>query len=70
MDNACKPDLRAIISFTLRNHPKDCIFTENAEEKIFERCKGYINQDDLIDKLEQAFFEAEVYCPHEGIDKR
>lgn len=65
-------NLRDIIRTTLRNHPADCLFAEDAENKIFEQCEPFINQEPelLIDTIVCAIKSQEIYCPHEGIDRR
>lgn len=66
-------DFRQIIETAINNHPKDCIFAPNAIENAVAEMEG-ISQDlptsDLIDALVIAVERQEIYCPHEGIDRR
>ena len=64
-----------LVTTTIRNHPKDCVFTPNAVENIMAKWSASkISQDaychDVIDFLEAAIKAEEIYCPHEGIDRR
>jgi hypothetical protein len=68
----CDKTLRNIIRIGLRNHPSDCIFTENAEDKIFARCKeacSATSELEMLDVIVKAFEAEELYCPHEGRDQ-
>lgn len=66
--------LREIVDTCLRNHPKECLFEENAVDKIMadieERITDGSSAEEIIDVLEPAIKNREVYCPHEGIDRR
>jgi hypothetical protein len=55
----------------MRNHPKDCIFKPGAIDRITVRGEAALaSGQKLIDAIEAGFLEEEIYCPHEGIDKR
>lgn len=65
--------LLEIIEATRANHPPDCIFDKNnswIERRTLEIAKSGIGKENIIDACVIAFKEAEVYCPHEGIDRR
>jgi hypothetical protein len=77
------PRLREIISTTLRNHPRECVFVPDAAERIEARALELLFKDvgsrsepaerytpHWVDAVAQAILEHEVYCPHEGIDRR
>lgn len=67
------PALREIVEITLRNHPKDCVFTPNALELILKELEGVDIASDpsaSINAIVTAIQRQEMYCPHEGIDKR
>jgi hypothetical protein len=73
------------VKWVLRQHPTECVFELNAPEKILERLnqhpkdywfsfgKYYINieQEKLRnDEFRACWHQSEIYCPHEGIDRR
>jgi hypothetical protein len=66
--------IRDIVLIAMNNHPKNCIFAPNAVEKIIAAGIKTIrvSEDEKIleDALVVAFEENEIYCPHEGIDRR
>lgn len=71
------PDLRTVVQEVMDKHPKDCIFTPNAVENIVasvmaERLSDprYWYSPSWVLSLERAFRAEEIYCPHEGIDRR
>lgn len=67
------PCVRDIVETTIRNHPKDCIFAPNAVDNI---CKSlglldpHVDEEKFIEACIVALKENEIYCPHEGIDRR
>lgn len=65
-------DLRNIVTTTLMNHPDSCIFVSNAVEKIVAEVAAKMPRDrnQTIDMLVDAVKRHEIYCPHEGIDRR
>lgn len=63
--------LREVVFTILKNHPPECVFEENAEEKIIAEvdemtCEA-TTKEELVDILEKAVRRREIYCPHEGI---
>jgi hypothetical protein len=72
--------LREIVKIVLQNHPKDCIFHPDALENIMQEldgnttCPRIVGRDfydfDVVGDIERAIKRQEIYCPHEGIDKR
>lgn len=60
------------IKFALSNHPADCIFELGAPEKIYQRLKGHTigYWFDNLKEFRNCFIQSEIYCPHEGIDRR
>lgn len=66
--------LREIIATTLKNHPSECIFEENALEKILDEVESKSSLDtppgEYLDIMVDAVKNHEIYCPHEGIDRR
>lgn len=77
MPNKFSLALREIITIAIRNHPRHCTFKPNAvdgamkwlEENGPFRFEGKISES-LLDQLVAAVQSQEIYCPHEGIDKR
>lgn len=55
-------------------HPKECIFNDNAVDAatywVMSQLRYDTSKDKLLDLIEYAILEQEIYCPHEGIDKR
>lgn len=71
--NGIERIIREIISTVLAVHPKDCVFVSDAENVIYNQVRSKVtsfSDDNFVDVLTQAFHDAEIYCPHEGIDKR
>jgi hypothetical protein len=70
--------IRNIVETTLRNHPPDCIFHPNAVDNVIKKVlgKSFIVSAEgpigitLEDFLVEAIEAEEIYCPHEGIDRR
>lgn len=59
----------------MRNHPPDCVFAPNAVENIIEYVAretnlGETGHSELVNRLVEGFELNEIYCPHEGIDRR
>ncbi len=66
-----RPCLKDIVITTMRNHPRDCIFAPGAIERIVAGAPSQDYYDfGVVDYLEKAFKAEEIYCPHEGIDRR
>jgi hypothetical protein len=65
--------LREIVRTVLFNHPPECTFTPNAFEQIIQEVRPYLDnpiQTDIVGAIERAVLRQEIYCPHEGIDRR
>ncbi len=66
--------IEEVIRTTILNHPKDCIFTPDAVKNIIAKWKvsGFrdVYEFGAEDFLVEAIMAEEIYCPHEGIDKR
>jgi len=69
--------IREIIATTIANHPKDCVFRPDAVEGAVQWLKenSHLELDgssseSIIDELIKAIQSQEIYCPHEGIDRR
>ena len=67
------------VKAVLRMHPTECVFELDAPHKIFERLSvktraewlpffGYTAEKH--DEFKRAWQLSEIYCPHEGIDRR
>lgn len=60
----------------LQMHPAECVFELDAPLKIFTRlmAAGFYTSDDITHGRNKEFREcwqlSEIYCPHEGIDRR
>jgi len=65
-------NLEDIIKTVIANHPKDCIFHPDTVKNVMAIVKAINPQtiDGLINVLETAIVNNEIYCPHEGIDRR
>lgn len=64
------PPVDEIVTTVFRNHPKHCIFAPGACERVIARTPANLTHDELLDYLEFAIRAEEIYCPHEGIDRR
>lgn len=66
--------IREVVETALKNHPKQCIFREDTVDYCVKHVQKneapYWNRSNYIDCLEEALKECEIYCPHEGIDRR
>ena len=51
-------------------HPKECIFVSDAVNVIVSRVDQFAKKEDIVNQIYYAFQDAEIYCPHEGIDRR
>jgi len=60
-----------IVKTAIRLHPKDCIFKEDAIQQISSAALDSYDgsKESLIESLANAFKDAELYCPHEGINR-
>jgi hypothetical protein len=64
-------DLRWIINRVVEMHPKDCVFAPDIVDLILADIpKDETDEAKLVDLIEAGFRKYEIYCPHEGIDKR
>ena len=65
-------NIEEIIRLVITNHPKDCIFHPNVVQNVIAIVVAIDPQttEDLMDVLEAAITSNEIYCPHEGIDRR
>jgi hypothetical protein len=58
----------------LKSHPADCVFELNAPQKILERLSGRTITEWITGctafEFRQCFIQSEIYCPHEGVDRR
>jgi hypothetical protein len=55
-------------------HPADCVFESDAPRKIVQRLSGktalwWIKPENR-EEFRKCFTASEIYCPHEGIDRR
>ncbi len=66
--------IRGVIETTIRNHPKECEFLPDAVNKavklFFSKYNTHMSNDQMIDLAVQSIQAQEIYCPHEGIDRR
>lgn len=65
-----KPDVRDIVITVLRWHPPECIFADGAVDRVVAKTANITDQKELIAALEREIKAEEIYCPHEGIDRR
>lgn len=65
-------DIETIIQTVIANHPKDCIFHPDTVKNVVALVEARNPQTakDLINLLSDAITAHEIYCPHEGIDRR
>jgi hypothetical protein len=63
------PTIPDIVDTVFANHPPECIFAPGARDRIIEYAQHY-HGETLINALERGFKSEEIYCPHEGIDRR
>ena len=65
-------NIEDIIKTVIANHPKDCVFHPDVVQNVMAVVQTINPQttDGLINVLEAAITSSEIYCPHEGIDKR
>jgi hypothetical protein len=67
---------KEVVELVIKNHPKECQFHPNALELImgglskpkFLKCEPSMEQ--MLDEIAHTIKEYEIYCPHEGIDRR
>ncbi len=66
--------IREVIRTAILCHPKNCVFTPDAIESIIVKWKASGFRDvyefGAEDFLAKAIMAEEIYCPHEGIDRR
>lgn len=68
-----KQFLLDVVEVTRINHPPECIFDKDDEwivERTMDLAGPRPSKDAILDSCTIAFREAEIYCPHEGIDRR
>lgn len=65
---------REIAAYVIKEHMSkgECLFSPTAVEDI---CKAALlaaqtSKDSIMDALHDAVLKSEIYCPHEGIDRR
>lgn len=62
-----------IIEETRKAHPPECVF-DRTNEKIAARAVALafhnFSKESIINACATAIREAEIYCPHHGIDRR
>lgn len=61
---------RTVVQIVIAHHPKDCIFTPDAENNIVNALAVAKDEESFINICDEALRENEIYCPHEGIDRR
>ena len=60
----------------LQMHPAECVLELDAPMQIFSRlmAAGFYTADDITrdnsKEFQQCWHLSEIYCPHEGIDRR
>jgi hypothetical protein len=57
----------------LQSHPADCVFELNAPQNIVDRLSVRSRGEWLLSRREEfvnCFIQSEIYCPHEGVDRR
>lgn len=63
-----------IVRLVIAEHPKDCIFDDNALEKatdeVLTKVTDWMDYAQVTALFEDAIQGQELYCPHEGIDRR
>lgn len=68
------PQFREIIEITIRNHPAKCIFRENTVDYCTKHMERFYHLEKNIyknlDELARVLGECEIYCLHEGVDRR
>ena len=67
------PAFENIVDTVLHCHTsRGCMFAPGAKERILDRLHKYrpLGPGETIDVLEAEFRSEEIYCPHEGVDRR
>ncbi len=65
--------IREIVETVIRNHPSDCVFAPGAVDAIMAGLPPethHLTEWGVVDYLDHAIRAQEIYCPHEGIDRR
>ncbi len=69
--------IRDVVCTALHCHPRDCVFDPNALDNIMAKFAQRYGSDSvhpydlgILDFLAEAIQFEEIYCPHEGIDRR
>lgn len=62
--------IREITEPIINVHPKECVFAPGAVDSIVAGAPPLKNEAEVIDYLAKAIRAHEIYCPHEGIDRR
>src|SRR5262249_27623052 len=67
-----QPNIREIVETVVRNHPPPCMFQPNVVDRVMACLETAlaVNEENLLDAIERLIKENEIYCPHEGIDRR
>lgn len=64
------PDIAEIARAVIRNHPPDCVFRPDTVWLCIQACRGLASEREVIDAIATTIVNCEIYCPHEGIDRR
>ncbi len=62
--------IREIVQTAIRNHPPACQFVPNVVDRIMDSAPPLYGADEAIEWIVAAIKAHEIYCPHEGIDRR
>jgi hypothetical protein len=66
---------REVVRLVIERHPKECIFDPDALNNIMTVLEPHLSNDAILTEnlvliIEKAIMDQEIYCPHEGIDRR
>ena len=81
MERISNDAIRDIVEASIRNHPNDCIFRVDTVQFVIDWVEHQYNlykdwpeisdrKEFYIMEIAMALGQCEIYCPHEGIDKR
>lgn len=66
-------NIKNVVTDVIKRNPKDCVFIADAINVITNRFYEKLSDDapdsDIADLLVTLIKEAELYCPHEGINR-
>lgn len=62
--------VRDIVRTVIKNHPKDCVFAPNAVDNVCAALARVKTPAEFLNVCERTLKENEIYCAHEGIDRR